>query len=198
MTIIASRCRKHGRYRPNLAKLVAGNNANEIRTITHKAFADYNADNSRFAESVTTLAKLRGIGPATASLLLSCYDPVKVPFFSDELFRYLQWSDAKSKGWDRKINYSMKEYKDLFQRVQRLRERLEKESGEVVKALDIEKFAYALAKGAQKDHADEVSDIEDEALQPPSAKKQRRTSPEIDNSPGTVSTGRVTRIAHLR
>lgn len=151
----------------------------EVRTATKTAFKDYAADNAKFAKSITALSKLKGIGPATASLLLACYDPAKVPFFSDELFRYLHWSDAKSKGWDRKISYTMKEYKDLFEKVQVLRERLEKESGKVVKAIDIEKCAYALAKGAQQCHENGgVDDSDDQALLPPSPKRRKRASPE--------------------
>ena len=151
----------------------------EVRTTTKSVFKDYAADNSKFAKCITALSKLKGIGPATASLLLSCYDPVKVPFFSDELFRYLHWSDAKSKGWDRKISYTMKEYKDLFEKVQVLRRRLEKESGQVVKAIDIEKCAYALAKGAQQYHeSGGMDDRDDQALFPPSPKRRKRASPE--------------------
>lgn len=147
----------------------------EVRTATRKAFKDYAADNSTFAKCITALSKLKGIGPATASLLLACYDPAKVPFFSDELYRYMHWADAKSKGWDRKISYTMKEYKDLFERVQVLRQRLEKESGNVVKAIDIEKCAYALAKGAQQYHENGgMEDTDDRDLLPPSPKRRKR------------------------
>lgn len=90
----------------------------------------------------------------------------------------MHWSDANSKGWDRKISYSMKEYKDLFEKVQVLRERLEKESGQVVKAIDIEKCAYALAKGVQEDHKHGVGDSDDDALLPPSSKRRKRVRPE--------------------
>lgn len=165
---------------------MAENSLQEIRTTTKNAFAAYSADNASFAKCVTALGKLRGIGPATASLLLSCYDPVKVPFFSDELFRYLHWSDAKSKGWDRKINYSIKEYKDLFEKTQVLRERLEKESGQTIRAIDIEKCAYAIAKAAQQDHENHLDDSEDDVLRPPSPKRRKRASPEPSQDPVSV------------
>lgn len=156
----------------------------DVRTTTKNAFKEYAADNSKFAKSITTLAKLKGIGPATASLLLACYDPAKVPFFSDELFRYLNWSDVNTRGWDRKISYNMKEYKDLFEKVQVLRERLEKESGEAIKAIDIEKCAYALAKGAQQDHENGgMDDSDDQALLPPSPKRRKRASPSPEREP---------------
>lgn len=119
---------------------------------------------------MTALSKLKGIGPATASLLLSCYDPVKVPFFADELYRYLHWEEAKNKGWDRKIKYTIKEYKDLFEKLQNLQERLENESGETPPAIDIEKMAYVLGKRAQnKDFLDTNDD--DKALQLPTPKR---------------------------
>ncbi|KAL9135882.1 MAG: hypothetical protein Q9175_002907 [Cornicularia normoerica] len=139
---------KHGTYRPNLAKLVAANSVKDVRETTKNAFEVYEADKEDYGKSITALNKLKGIGPATSSLLLSCYDPVKIPFFSDELYRYLLWEEAKSKGWDRKINYTIKEYKTLFERVASLRERLEKESGKEVSAIDIEKAAYVLGAPA--------------------------------------------------
>ena len=160
---------------------MASNKVQEIRKTTKSAFEIYESDNSDFAKCMTALTKLKGIGPATASLLLSCYDPVKVPFFADELFRYLYWSENKSNGWDRKINYSMKEYKDMYEKVQILRERLEKASGETVKAIDIEKMAYALAKGDQ--NLTDVSDEDEKALQPPTPKKQKTKSPKPRSDP---------------
>ncbi|CAD6563621.1 MAG: hypothetical protein ASARMPRED_000094 [Alectoria sarmentosa] len=139
---------KHGTYRPNLAKLVASNSVKDVRETTKNAFEIYEANGEDYGKSITVLNKLKGIGPATSSLLLSCYDPLKVPFFSDELYRYLHWEEAKSKGWDRKINYTIKEYKALFERVAELRERLKKDSGKEVSAIDIEKGAYVLGKDA--------------------------------------------------
>lgn len=133
-------------YRPNLAKLVASNSVQDVRETTRNAFEIYETDKDAYDKSITALGKLKGIGPATSSLLLSCYDPVEVPFFSDELYRYLHWEAAKSKGWDRKINYTVKEYRSLFEKVTELRERLEKDSGKKCSAVDIEKAAYMLAK----------------------------------------------------
>ncbi len=166
--------------------MVAENSVKEIRGKTKKAFAEYAADNSHYAKAITTLTKLRGIGPATASLLLSCYDPIQVPFFSDELYRYLHWSDAKSKGWDRKISYTMKEYKDLWQKMQDLRNRVEKESGQVVEAIEVEKVAYVLAKDAvsRKHTIDDDGDIQ--ALRPPSPKRPRKQTPPLSKSPTAI------------
>lgn len=162
--------------------MVAENSVQEIRKVTKDGFATYDADNDNASKAVTAMSKLRGVGPATASLFLSCYDPVKVPFFSDELYRYLHWSDTKSKGWDRKISYTAKEYKTVLEKVQSLRERLDKESGQTVKAIDLEKMAYALSKGAAKRSIGEDED-DDEALRPPSPKRRRKPTPEPSQHP---------------
>ena len=180
--------RKHGTYRPRLAKLVAENSVTNIRKTTKDAFSIYDGDNSDAGKAVTAISKLKGVGPATASLFLSCYDPIKVPFFSDELFRYLHWSDIKARGWDRKISYTMKEYQSLLDKTKALRERLEKESGQIVKAIDLEKMAYEIAKSAQTAVKRGNGDEEEgnKALRPPSPKRRRKPTPEPSQDPVDV------------
>lgn len=99
-------------------------------------------------EPILTLSQLTGVGPATASLLLSTYDPEKAPFFSDELFRWAMWEEGKGKGWDRKIKYDVKEYQALRSRVREFQTRFEKQIGKQASALDVEKVAYVLGKRA--------------------------------------------------
>lgn len=82
---------------------------------------------------------------------------MKVPFFSDELYRYLHFEEAASKGWDRKINYTMKEYKSLFEKLQTLRKRLKKQSKQDVSAIDIERMAYVLGKEAPTNDPDIIT-----------------------------------------
>lgn len=141
----------------------------------------YEAHNEDYDKSITALSKLKGIGPATASLLLSTYDPVRIPFFSDEIYRYLLWEEAKLKGWDRKINYTIKEYRTLFESVTALRKRLEEASGEEVSAMHIEKAAYVLGKHALPISSKFPSDTEDakddKALLPPSPKRRKNETP---------------------
>ncbi|KAK5139375.1 hypothetical protein LTR04_003630 [Oleoguttula sp. CCFEE 6159] len=192
---------KHGTYRPKLASLVASNSASTIRCTTTTAFRIYAANPDEYATALTTLATLRGVGPATASLLLACGDPAVVPFFSDELFRYVHWeSDARGKGWDRKIGYAMKEYRALWTRVQALRERLAGEgTGDgQVRAVDLEKVAYVLGRAAKevverggekseeavrrlgregvKRGGDAEEEEGEEAIRPPPSKRRRRAS----------------------
>lgn len=139
----------HGTFRPSLQKLVASNSESVIEESTKAAFALYAKDQSAVNQAVAMLAKdLRGIGPATASLLMSVYDSENVPFFSDELFRWMMFEDGPGKGWDRKIKYSIAEYKQMVPLVGAFRERLEKEGGKAT-ALDVEMVAYVL--GRRKD-----------------------------------------------
>ncbi|KAK4971880.1 hypothetical protein LTR66_011394 [Elasticomyces elasticus] len=148
----------HGTFRPTLMKLVASNSAEDIRSVTESGFTTYAASKEEHIKAITTLAKLRGIGPATASLLLASLDPATVPFFSDELFRWLKLEDGKGKGWDRKIAYTIKEYGELYQGVQRLKKRMLESHKRDVTAVDIEKVAYVLGKRAKQGVEVEVLD----------------------------------------
>lgn len=142
--------RKHGTYRPKLAQLVASNSAEDVRKTTEEVFNLYEED--EFDKVLPQLTKLKGVGPATASLVLACYDPVNVPFFSDELFRWAHW-DGKGngiknvgQGFKRSIGYTAKEYRSLYNRVSAARERLNKEGRQATSALEMEKVAYVLGK----------------------------------------------------
>ena len=132
--------RKHGKFRPQLPALVAKNEEATLQETTQEAFTLYKTDPSDYNIPLKRLAELKGIGPATASLLLSIYDGDNVPFFSDELFRWVCW-DQKV-GWTKKIKYNMKEYDMLWDGVKSLRERL----GEDVRAVDLEKVAFVCGK----------------------------------------------------
>lgn len=142
--------RKHGTYRPKLAQLVASNDAKDVRKTTEEAFSLYEED--EFDKVLPLLTKLKGVGPATASLVLACYDPVNVPFFSDELFRWAHWDGRGNgikntgQGFKRSIGYTAKEYKSLCGRVSTARKRLSKEGREETSALEMEKVAYVLGK----------------------------------------------------
>lgn len=136
--------RKHGKFRPNLLKLVSSNSASAILDATKTAFTIEDP-----LKALDVLTKLSGIGPATASLLLSVNDPAHVPFFSDELFRWIHLeNNAKGVliGWDRKIAYNKKEYASMYSKCVEMLEKLNmgKESSEVVSMLDLERHAYVL------------------------------------------------------
>ncbi|KAK4496357.1 hypothetical protein PRZ48_012337 [Zasmidium cellare] len=137
----------HGTFRPTLKKLVEQNSDDDIRSATTTAFESFAKDpHNNIKSSLTTLTQLKGIGPATASLLLSVYDPERAPFFSDELFRWSMYEDKREGGWDRRIKYNPKEYLELFEKMEQVRERLG-----AVMAVELEKIAYVLGKRAAGD-----------------------------------------------
>ncbi|EUC43064.1 hypothetical protein COCMIDRAFT_101891 [Bipolaris oryzae ATCC 44560] len=148
---------KHGTFRPALLGLVQSNTSQAVEETTKKAFAaisDDECSQANIIQALKILASLKGIGPATSSLLLSVLRPEEIPFFSDELFRWSCWdSEVKAKesaGWQRKIKYNFKEYEMMFVRVKKLRMRLGKspdqKPGPIVRAVDIEKVAWVLGK----------------------------------------------------
>ncbi|CAO2658732.1 Nn.00g064550.m01.CDS01 [Neocucurbitaria sp. VM-36] len=132
---------KHGTFRPKLLSLVQSNTVETIEDTAKRAYRSLmNADASPLP-ALKVLTELKGIGPATASLLMSVMRPETVPFFSDELFRWCCWDEAGSPGgWGRKIKYNVKEYEQLSARVQEIVKRLG------VRAVDVEKVAWVLGK----------------------------------------------------
>ncbi|KXL43401.1 hypothetical protein M433DRAFT_52836, partial [Acidomyces richmondensis BFW] len=140
----------HGKFRPALKKLVRENQGKDVQTLTETALKpiysirDSEVSHEIIKTSVSLFAKLRGVGPATASLLLSTYDSEHFPFFSDELFCWAFWNDRE--GWKKRIKYDLKEYMALFEMVEEFQQRYKSESGENVSALDVEKVAYVLRK----------------------------------------------------
>jgi len=96
--------------------------------------------------------RLRGIGPATASLLLAVHDPARVIFFADEAFLWLcsgsgpgsgpgPGSGKSSSAKLPAIKYSAAEYALLYGRARALGVRLG------VRAVDVEKVAFVLVRG---------------------------------------------------
>lgn len=139
----------HGKFRPTLRALVQQNGESDVENTTSEAFASYSASPKNATDvksAINTLAKLRGVGPATASLLLSVFDSETAPFFSDELYRWCMFEPGNGKGWDRTIKYNLKEYQELCGKVDSLRERFRKDHEIRLSAVDIEKVAYVLGK----------------------------------------------------
>lgn len=91
---------KHGIYRPMLMGMIKGNQPNTVLTLTSKAIktlptvSTTSLEESFPNESINTLNTLRGVGPATSSLILSIATgsgPVsqQVPFYSDDVYIWL-------------------------------------------------------------------------------------------------------------
>ncbi|KAI1137208.1 hypothetical protein F5Y05DRAFT_82087 [Hypoxylon sp. FL0543] len=125
---------RHGKFRPTLMKLVSENDEEPVKFMIEEAVKRYRAD-SNAPKALGIIAKLRGIGPATGSLLLSVHEPKDVIFFSDEAFNWLCHD-----GQNSSIKYTAKEYEELNAAAQALAKRLG------VDVVDIEKVAYVLMK----------------------------------------------------
>jgi hypothetical protein len=141
---------KHGTFRPKLQSLVESND----EKVVNKLMQDLSLSNGSAKEKMKMLTQLKGVGPATASLVLSSISPITYPFFSDELFRWIHWDGKNAdgtdngiksgKGWARPIGYTPKEYDSLIARCEAVQGRLSK--GKKLSFLDLEKVAYVLGK----------------------------------------------------
>ncbi len=133
------RPRKHGTFRPKLLALVQSNDTETVARASSRA-ATLLGENEA-PQAMRELASLKGVGPATASLILSALHPKDAIFFSDEAFRWLtapSHGAARGSPWDAKIKYTMDEYRVLVDACTRLRTRL------IVGASEVERVAWVL------------------------------------------------------
>ncbi|ODV78710.1 uncharacterized protein CANTADRAFT_26692 [Suhomyces tanzawaensis NRRL Y-17324] len=124
-----------GKFRPTLPKLIKSNGEDEVLKYSEDGFQillsyieqhpDFSwklADKDTIQDYILAIKKafksvcmLKGVGPATASLILSLLTKINArlspPFFSDESFLYFV-VDAQRPG--SKIKYNVKEYTDEF------------------------------------------------------------------------------------
>ncbi|KAK1625014.1 hypothetical protein BDP81DRAFT_104581 [Colletotrichum phormii] len=125
---------RHGTFRPTLMKLVSSNDSSAVSETIQNAVASYH-NTPDLSAALGILTRLKGIGPATASLLLAVHFCEKVMFFSDEGYYWLCNKNQKAS-----VKYNMKEYESLNVEVEKLTKRLN------VSALDVEKVAYVIFK----------------------------------------------------
>ncbi|PNY29626.1 Uncharacterized protein TCAP_00458 [Tolypocladium capitatum] len=125
---------RHGKFRPTLMSLVTSNPQPLTKSTIQTALHTYRTT-ADIPSTLDALTKLRGIGPATASLLLAVHDPTRVIFFSDEAFHWLCCGGGKAP-----IKYTAKEYLGLRERAAEVTKRLG------VSATDVERVAYVLMK----------------------------------------------------
>jgi hypothetical protein len=78
---------------------------------------------------------LKGIGPATASLLLAVHDPSNVIFFSDELYRWLLHDGKKVSP-----KYTAKEFEELFSKAKSFMSRVN------CTPIELEKAAFVIIR----------------------------------------------------
>ena len=74
---------QRGQFRATLMGLIKRNSDKTVRDVSSKALKQL-FDESDVKGAMKTLTELSGVGPATASLILSMASPDKVPFMSDE------------------------------------------------------------------------------------------------------------------
>jgi hypothetical protein len=129
-------CSRHGKFRPTLPQQVASNSPEAVKEATSLGFSHHATNPSDIAQTLELLTKpLKGIGPATGSLLLAVHDPENVIFFSDEAYSWLVNGGEKAK-----ILYKTLEFEELFNRAKELQARLS------VSPIEIEKVAYVIIK----------------------------------------------------
>lgn len=118
-----------GKFRPTLPKLIRQNEAEVVEQVTKSAFNTIlqfvkgkahltKGDDLKYISTVKEATKkvseLRGVGPATGSLILSLLVGIlklAPPFLSDESFIYFVVEPSRS---GTKIKYNLKEYTDEF------------------------------------------------------------------------------------
>ena len=108
-----------------------------MRDTTARAYALFattvDADKADPFPALKVLAGLRGVGPATASLLLAVGWPGEVPFFADELLGWVR-------GRRGALRYDWREYGELWEGVRAVRERV----GGGVSAEEVERGAWVV------------------------------------------------------
>ncbi|KAK1150282.1 hypothetical protein N8T08_000184 [Aspergillus melleus] len=176
---------KHGVSRPMLLGMIKRNTDDVVEKATANAFAELLAPRRRLVNEFdgTSTEKggafpefclgmlsgpLRGVGPATSSLLLSvataARDAVEeVPFYSDDVFLWLclgevpvdgEEESAKQKkeniragifkpNGEINVKYTVQEYRQLWDAVGKLRRRMNA-LGSPVSCMDVEKAALVL------------------------------------------------------
>ncbi|CCO26728.1 hypothetical protein BN14_00759 [Rhizoctonia solani AG-1 IB] len=110
-----------GKFRPTLPALIAQNTPAKVKSSTQEAFSSLSdiEPSTLPYQPFRILLKslcggLKGVGPATGSLLLSIYDD-RVPFMSDEAYIWVMYADKGTKTRD--IKYTEKGYLDYAVRM---------------------------------------------------------------------------------
>lgn len=112
-----------GKFRPTLPKLINSNDEKSVEEVSRSALTDFVARAEKLPQDVgfpdyseilndllKTLCELKGVGPATASLVLSLLREITQlapPFFSDESFAFFVEKPLRP---GLPIKYNLKEY----------------------------------------------------------------------------------------
>ena len=173
---IADGQRKHDFSHKSTPGLLASNSIQTVRETTRAAFAIY-GDQHYYVDAIRKLQELEGVSFPIATLLLAEYDPVNIPYFTEGLYRWVREEDSREGSWDRKIDYIMKQYRVLMERVAQLRGRFREDSGADVTALQVEKVArqvMVFAEERRRKHPEEDIFL----FKPPAPKKRKLDTPQ--------------------
>ncbi|KAG8729885.1 hypothetical protein FRC12_020649 [Ceratobasidium sp. 428] len=123
-----------GKFRPTLPALIDQNTQEKVTSLTQQAFAALSQlksdskDKAMTSESQkafrallkTLCAGLKGVGPATGSLVLSIFDD-RIPFMSDEAYIWAMYADQEASSGKsklkREVKYTEKGYLDFAVRI---------------------------------------------------------------------------------
>lgn len=139
----------HGKFRPSLRKLVDSNSPETITETTGRAISLLHSKPEDVKAPLNILCELKGIGPATASLVLSCADPEGTVFFGDEVMEWVRPRPGET------LKYSVKEYLELWGEVREVK-------GELgLTATEIEKAGFVFGKRLVEYGSDKVMVVVD-------------------------------------
>lgn len=132
-----------GKFRPRLQQLAESNSPESVVDASKAAFEKLGSGFGALKAALDALCVLKGIGPATASLILSLFSPDIAPFMSDEAVLALSSSAAK-------IDYTANRYLQYANEVKALRTKLNKQTSaasksEALSAVDIERALWIRA-----------------------------------------------------
>lgn len=204
--------RLRGTFRPTLRGLIASNLDQTVKETTEEAFRIYGrgkgspsqANKDYVLTAVKKLCVLKGVGPATASLILSVAFPQSVPFFSDELYTWaVSMKGTTQKEFDVQVSgkqkislkYTEKEYVGLFKAVSGFRGKFAEARS--VSAQDVEKAAFVILRA---DAPATIPSVARESKIPPkvvpfresTGSKRKRGNPSVEVEDNAKLTSRRT------
>jgi len=155
--------RKHAHYQSNIAEKVAHLSLDDLRDSTRAAFELYGEDSKNLKKATSIITKLQGVSLPTATLVMSVFNPEGVPYFCDDLYRYLHVPEREREA------IMMAKYTSLCEKVLEVRNRVKEQENKEVTAQDLEKVVHCKVMGHQSAKERGASGVEKRIL-PPSPK----------------------------